>query len=343
MQNFDYGFLVDGNKGLFFAKDNHLYFPNRNSNLKEGIITNIRIVKDFLDDRGYAFIDAEMLETEPFTNEDLTDFADEFSGVRRVYLGKSEVILCLKAGFDFNLFTSRNDNFTSVSAYFKYDGKIRVLFDGINERAFHREPCRTFLHKAKSLGVDFLKQYSRTHFVDSDLTMKLGLLKFVKENNTFLNQVTFGYNADFGIYKAETRFSYSHETSVSYCVYNGKALLRISNIDSLGDIPFKEITLKTIRQWANDMHICTSTSALKTCTISSALCSKVFRLGTSAYLVYAFNVIQADVDSLSNAKLQELVEQTSETYMAALRKCAKNLTAKNIGDLTLQSWYVKTN
>lgn len=340
MQMFNYGFLVEGSKGLFFASDHHLYFPNRGSNLEEGIITNIRIVKDFLDDRGYAFIDAEMLETEPFTNEDLTDFADEFSGVRRVYLGKSEVILCLKARFDFNLFTSRNDNFTSVSAYFKYGGKIRLLFDGIDERAFHREPCKTLLHKARSLGVDFLKQYSRTHFVDSDLTMKLGLLKFVKENSTFLNKVTFSYNADFGIYKAETRFSYSH---VSYCVYNGKALLRISNIDSLGDIPFKEITLKTIRQWANDMHICTSTSTLKTCTISSALCSKVFMLGTNAYLVYAFNVIQADVDSLSNVKLQELITQTSEAYMTALRRCAKNLTVKNIGDLTLQSWYVRAS
>lgn len=340
---FNYGFLVDGSKGLFFASDRHLYFPNKGSNLEEGIITNIRIVKDFLDDRGYAFINAEMLETEPFTDEDLTDFADEFSGVRRVYLGKSEVILCLRAGFDFNLFTSRNDNFTSVSAYFKYDGKIRVLFDGINEKSLYREPCRTFLHKAKPLGIDFLKQYSRTHFIDSDLTMKLGLLKFVKESDTYLTSVTFSYNADFGIYKSETRFNYSHETSVRYCVYNGKALLRTSHIDSLGDIPFKEITLKTIRQWANDMHICTSTSALKTCTISSALCSKVFMLGTNAYLVYAFNVIQADVDSLSNVKLQELVTQTYEAYMTALRRCAKNLTAKNIGDLTLQSWYVKTN
>lgn len=343
MQMFNYGFLVEGSKGLFFVSDHHLYFPNRGSNLEEGIITNIRIVKDFLDDRGYAFIDAEMIETEPFTNEDLTEFADNFSGVKRLYLGKSEVILGLKAGFDFNLFTDSNLGYTSVSAYFKYDGKIRVLFDGINEKSLYREPYRTFLLKAKPLGVDFLKQYSRTRFIDSDLTMKLGLLKFVKESDTYLTSVTFSYNADFGIYKSETRFNYSHETSVRYCVYNGKALLRTSHIDSLGNITFKEIPLKTIRQYANDLHICTSASSFKTCTISNALCSKVFKLGTSAYLVYAFNVIQADVESLSNVKLQELVTQTSEAYMTALRRCAKNLTVKNIGDLTLQSWYVRAS
>lgn len=343
MQMFNYGFLVEGSKGLFFASDHHLYFPNMGSNLEEGIITNIRIVKDFLDDRGYAFIDAEVIETEPFTDEDLTELADNFSGVKRLYLGKSEVVLGLKACFDFNLFTSSNTGYTSVSAYFKYDGKVRVLFDGLSEKDSYREPYRTFVHKAKPLGVDFLKQYSRTHFVGSDLTMKLGLLKFVKENDTFLDRVTFSYNADFGIYRAETRFNYSHESSIQYCVYNGKALLRAYHIDSLGSIPFNEIPLKTIRQWANDLHICTSASSFTTCTISNALCSKVFKLGTSAYLVYAFNVIQADVESLSNVKLQELVTQTSEAYMTALRRCAKNLTVKNIGDLTLQSWYVRAN
>ena len=54
-------------------------------------------------------------------------------------------------------------------------------------------------------------------------------------------------------------------------------------------------------------------------------------------------MLQADVDSLSNVKLQELVTQTSEAYMTALRRCAKNLTVKNIGDLTLQSWYVRAS
>lgn len=45
MQMFNYGFLVEGSKGLFFASDNHLYFPNRSSNLEEGIITNKRFLR----------------------------------------------------------------------------------------------------------------------------------------------------------------------------------------------------------------------------------------------------------------------------------------------------------
>lgn len=49
-------YLVRGAKGLFYSDGRYFYFPNRGSNLKEGVIKNIRVVKDFLDDRGYAFL-----------------------------------------------------------------------------------------------------------------------------------------------------------------------------------------------------------------------------------------------------------------------------------------------
>lgn len=71
MQTNEFGYLVRGAKGLFYSDGRYFYFPNRGSNLKEGIIKNIRVVKDFLDDRGYAFIDAEMVETEPFSDKEL--------------------------------------------------------------------------------------------------------------------------------------------------------------------------------------------------------------------------------------------------------------------------------
>lgn len=342
MKENHFGCLVQGNKGLVYSNNRFLYFPNRGSNLKEGIISNIRVVKDFTDDRGYAFIDAEMLETEKFTDEDLSKIVDEYTGVKRLYLGDSEVIIGLRSrdNFDFDVFTKLNSNYTSMSAFFKYDGKVQVLFNNINDRAFTREPYRTFLQNALPLGVDFLKQYCRNHFVCSDLNTKLGLLKVVRDNNTFLSQTTFSYNADLGIYKIEINYDYASVSTVKYCFYNGKKLLRTYHVDVLGNIPFKEIKLSTIRQYANDMHICVNANSLDTCIISDILCSKVFQLGDAPYLVYAYNINKIDVDSFSDSKLKELIVQTSENYVEALKRNAKNLTAKNIGDLTLQSWYL---
>ena len=342
MKENHFGYLIQGNKGLVYADSRFLYFPNRGSNLKEGIISNIRVVKDFTDDRGYAFIDAEMLKTERFTDEDLSEIIDNFTGIKRLYLGESEVIIGLKSrdNFDFDVFTKGNNNYTLMSAFFKYDGKIQSLFNNLDERAFTREPCRTFLYKAKPLGVDFLKQYCRTNFVCSDLDTKLGLLKVVKDNNTFLNQTTFSYNTDLGIYKIEINYDYASMSTVKYCFYNGKKLLRTYHIDVLGNIPFKEIKLSTIRQYANDMHICVNANSLDTCIISDILCSKVFQLGGTSYLVYAYNINKIDANSFSDLKLKELVVQTSENYVEALKRNAKNLTAKNISSLTLQSWYL---
>lgn len=41
MQNFDYGFLVDGNKGLFFASDNHLYFQKKGVVILKKVLSQI--------------------------------------------------------------------------------------------------------------------------------------------------------------------------------------------------------------------------------------------------------------------------------------------------------------
>lgn len=338
-----FGYLVNGNKGLIYTDDRFLYFPNRGSNLKEGIISNIRNVKDFTDDRGYAFIEADMIKTEAFTYEDLCNIVSDFSGVKKLQLGGSEIIIGFKSrdNFDFGLFTKLSGNYVSMSAFFKCDGKVQTLFYNIKDRAFTREPYRTFLKNAKPLAVGFLKQYCRSHFVGSDLFRQLGLLKVVRENNTFLNQTTFSYNADLGIYKVIINFDYANVATVKYCFYNGKRLLQTTNIEELGAIPFKEIPINTIRQIANDLHICVSANSFDTCIISDALCSKVYQLGGIPYLVYAYRINEINEDTFSDVKLHELVTQSSEDYMKALRKNAKNLTAKNISSLTLQSWYIK--
>lgn len=38
MQMFNYGFLVEGSKGLFFASDHHLYFPTGVVTLKKVLL-----------------------------------------------------------------------------------------------------------------------------------------------------------------------------------------------------------------------------------------------------------------------------------------------------------------
>lgn len=338
-----FGYLVSNNKGLVYTDDRFLYFPNRGSNLKEGIISNIRNVKDFTDERGYAFIEANMIKTEAFTYKDLCDIMNDFSGVKRLQLGDSEIIVGFKSrdNFDFGLFTKLSCDYVSMSAFFKYDGKVQTLFYNIGDRAFTREPYNTFLKNVKPLEVGFLKQYCRSHFVGSDLFRQLGLLRVVRENYTFLNQTTFSYNADLGVYKVIINLDYTRISTVRYYFYNGKKLLRATNIEELGTIIFKEVPISTIRQIANDLHICVSASSFDTCSISDVLCSKVFQLGGIPYLVYAYKINEIDEDTFFDVKLHELVTQSSEDYLKALRKNAKNLTAKNISSLTLQSWYIK--
>lgn len=75
--------------------------------------------------------------------------------------------------------------------------------------------------------------------------------------------------------------------------------------------------------------------------MSIVVFSKLFELGSNHYLVYAYNVDTVNVKALQDKKLNELVTQTSENYLSELKRYARNLTAKNIGSMTLQSWYFK--
>lgn len=338
----EFGCLIKGKNGLLYADGKYLYFPDRRSNLKEGIITNIRVVKDFRDDRGYAFIDADMVETESFTDEELCNYIDNYTEVKRLVIGSSELLFCgkTKNNFDFNIFASKNERYDVVDVYLKYEGGLVQIYHCYDERLLSRSPYNMFSNICKPLDTDFLKQYCKSNFIHSDLVMKLALLKVVEEN-TFLESSTFSYNAELGIFKVEIFYTYTKSVDVRYYFYNGEKVLRTLNIDALGKLSFKEIKSSTIRQYATELHVCMTALSFDTSIIDKCLCSKLFNLGGSSYLVYAFNINTVTAVDLENIKLQELIQQSSETYMNALKKYAKNLTAKNISSLTLQSWYMK--
>lgn len=245
MQTNEFGYLVRGAKGLFYSDGRYFYFPNRGSNLKEGVIKNIRVVKDFLDDRGYAFIDAEMVETEPFSDKELLKMMTWASNVRRFKLGDSEVVLAFESGglSDFNMFSKDLSSSGKVSAYIMHDDE--------------------------------------------------------------------------------------------------KLLETYKDLDALGSVSFKKVEQKTIRAYAQELHINLSARSYESCCISDALSSKLFELGSNHYLVYAYNVDTVNVKALQDKKLNELVTQSSENYLSELKRYARNLTAKNIGSMTLQSWYFK--
>lgn len=135
---------------------------------------------------------------------------------------------------------------------------------------------------------------------------------------------------------------YAHSSTVKYYMYNGEKLLETyKDLDALGSVPFKKVEQKTIRAYAQELHINLSAHSYEYCCISDALSSKLFELGSNHYLVYAYNVDTVNVKALQDKKLNELVTQTSENYLSELKRYARNLTAKNIGSMTLQSWHFK--
>lgn len=147
------------------------YFQNRGSNLKEGIIKNIRVVKDFLDDRGYAFIDAEMVETEPFSDKELLKMMSWSSNVRRFKLGDSEVVLAFESGglSDFDMFSKDLSSSGKVSAYIMHDDELVWIAQESESRYFAREPFRTFLRLAEPLDAKLFHGYCKSHFAGSEL------------------------------------------------------------------------------------------------------------------------------------------------------------------------------
>ena len=344
MQTNEFGYLVRGAKGLFYSDGRYFYFPNRGSNLREGIIKNIRVVKDFLDDRGYAFIDAEMVETEPFSDKELLKMMSWSSDVRRFKLGDSEVVLSFESSGenDFDMFSKDSSSSGKVSAYIMHDDELVWISKESEARYFAREPFRTFLRLAKPLDASLLQGYCKSHFAGSDLHNKLALLKAVGDNTIFFDSTEFYVNAELGIIKTEVYYSVTHDTTIKYYMYDGKKVLKTyRGLDALGSIPFKKIEQKTIKAYAQELYINLSAHSYESCCISDALCSKLFELDSNHYLVYAYNVDTVDMKTLQDAKLKELIIQTSEYYMSELKRCARNLTAKNIGSMTLQSWYFK--
>lgn len=161
MQTNEFGYLVRGAKGLFYSDGRYFYFPNRGSNLKEGVIKNIRVVKDFLDDRGYAFIDAEMVETEPFSDKELLKMMSWSSNVRRFKLGDSEVVLAFESGglSDFDMFSKDLSSSGKVSAYIMHDDELVWIAQESESRYFAREPFRTFLRLAEPLDEKLFQGY----------------------------------------------------------------------------------------------------------------------------------------------------------------------------------------
>lgn len=344
MQTNEFGYLVHGAKGLFYSDGRYFYFPNRDSNLKEGIIKNIRVVKDFLDDRGYAFIDAEMVETEPFSDKELLKMMSWSSNVRRFKLGDSEVVLAFESGglSDFNMFSKDLSSSGKVSAYIMHDDELVWIAQESEPRYFAREPFRTFLRLAEPLDAKLFHGYCKSHFAGSELHNKLALLKASGDSMTFFDKTDFYINTELGIVKKEAFYEYAHSSTVKYYMYNGEKLLETyKDLDALGSVPFKKVEQKTIRAYAQELHINLSAHSYESCCISDALSSKLFELGSNHYLVYAYNVDTVNVKALQDKKLNELVTQTSEDYLSELKRYARNLTAKNIGSMTLQSWYFK--
>lgn len=159
---------------------------------------------------------------------------------------------------------------------------------------------------------------------------------------TFFDKTDFYINTELGIVKKEAFYEYAHSSTVKYYMYNGEKLLETyKDLDALGSVPFKKVEQKTIRAYAQELHINLSAHSYESCCISDALSSKLFELGSNHYLVYAYNVDTVNVKALQDKKLNELVTQTSENYLSELKRYARNLTAKNIGSMTLQSWYFK--
>lgn len=270
MQTNEFGYLVHGAKGLFYSDGRYFYFPNRGSNLKEGIIKNIRVVKDFLDDRGYAFIDAEMVETEPFSDKELLKMMSWSSNVRRFKLGDSEVVLAFESGglSDFNMFSKDLSSSGKVSAYIMHDDELVWIAQESESRYFAREPFRTFLRLAEPLDAKLFQGYCKSHFAGSELHNKLALLKAAGDSMTFFDKTDFYINTELGIVKKEAFYEYAHSSTVKYYMYNGEKLLETyKDLDALGSVPFKKVEQKTIRAYAQELHINLSAHSYEYCCI----------------------------------------------------------------------------
>lgn len=266
------------------------------------------------------------------------------SNVRRFKLGDSEVVLAFESGglSDFNMFSKDLSSSGKVSAYIMHDDELVWIAQESESRYFAREPFRTFLRLAEPLDAKLFQGYCKSHFVGSELHNKLALLKAAGDSMTFFDETDFYVNTELGIIKKEAFYEYANSSTVRYYMYNGEKLLETyKDLDALGKVPFKKVEHKTIKAYAQELHINLSAHSYESCCISDALCSKLFELGSNHYLVYAYNVDTVDVKTLQDSKLKELVIQSSENCLSELKRYARNLTAKNIGSMTLQSWYFK--
>lgn len=345
MQTNTFGVLVKNTKGMVFSDGEYLYFPDRKSNLHEGIITDIEVVKDFRDTRGYAFITAKNVETEDFSEEELFAFIDTYKDVKICNLGGSQLLALERhttSDYQRNI-SSFSTSYHFTSFVCKIDGEVIEIISGIIDKDNYREPFVSLRHKIKVLDDKILKAFCRAKFVGSEDFNLFAQLKACSELYLFTSKRDeLYYSPECGIIKVVEHLSYTNSVFCNFYAYNGEHIYRIDTSESYMDkFKFLPLDMAELRKYALSNHICTIGYASNHNLISDKIINHTVVLGSDLFIIYAYNLRSINFKDLNDEDLDRLINMTTENYLERLKYVMKRQKLTAVKQYMLSSWYFR--
>lgn len=345
MQTNTFGVLVKNAKGMVFSDGEYLYFPDRKSNLHEGIITDIEVVKDFRDTRGYAFITAKNVETEDFSEEELFAFIDTYRDVKMCNLGGSQILALERhttSDYQRNI-SSFDTSYNFTSFVCKIDGKAIEIISGIVDKDKYREPFASLRHKIKVLDDTVLEAFCKAKFVGSADFNLFAQLKVCSELYLFSSKRNeLYYCAEYDIIKTVEQLVYTNSVFCNFYAYDGEHIYRIDASESYMDkFTFEPLDMAELRKYALDSHICTIGYASNHNLISNKIIHHTVVLGSDLFIIYAYNLRSINFKDLNDEVLDKLINMTTENYLERLKCVMKRQRLTTVKNYTLSSWYFR--